>query len=129
MNGGIFYDTNQTFNNTPQKDYRILLENFSSTLNPGDKCALIGEEGNGKSTLLKLLYDPALVENYAEYEGELLRIGGAAGLPAQELPEQLRQLSIYEYLTETDSFMTSLPLSLPPCAAGSLLPDGAPLRR
>ena len=60
-----------------KKDYRILLENFSLTLNPGDKCALIGEEGNGKSTLLKLLYDPALVENYAEYEGELLRTGWA----------------------------------------------------
>lgn len=95
-----------------KKDYRILLENFSLTLNPGDKCALIGEEGNGKSTLLKLLYDPALVENYAEYEGELLRIGERLGYLPQELPEQLRQLSIYEYLTETDSFYDQSPAEL-----------------
>ena len=95
-----------------KKDYRILLENFSLTLYPGDKCALIGEEGNGKSTLLKLLYDPALVENYAEYEGELLRTGERLGYLPQELPEQLRQLSIYEYLTETDSFYDQSPAEL-----------------
>lgn len=95
-----------------KKDYRILLENFSLTLNPGDKCALIGEEGNGKSTLLKLLYDPALVENYAEYEGELLRTGERLGYLPQELPVQLRQLSIYEYLTETDSFYDQSPAEL-----------------
>ena len=37
-----------------KKDLRVLLEDFALTLNPGDKAALIGEEGNGKSTLLQL---------------------------------------------------------------------------
>ena len=45
-----------------KKDLRQLLKGFTFALQPGDKAALIGEEGNGKSTLLKLLYDPALVE-------------------------------------------------------------------
>ena len=31
-----------------KKDYRILLEDFNFHINSGDKCALIGEEGNGK---------------------------------------------------------------------------------
>lgn len=34
---------------------RYLIKNLNLTLNRGDKCAIIGEEGNGKSTLLKSL--------------------------------------------------------------------------
>ncbi|MDE7182909.1 MAG: ATP-binding cassette domain-containing protein [Lachnospiraceae bacterium] len=92
-----------------KKDYRILLEDFSMNINPGDKCALIGEEGNGKSTLLKLLYDPALAENYVEFKGTILRTGERLGYLPQELPERQRQLSIYEYLTETGSFYDQSP--------------------
>ena len=32
-----------------KKDYRILLEDFNLNINAGNKCALIGEEGNGKA--------------------------------------------------------------------------------
>lgn len=39
------------------KDNRVLLQDLSFTLNSGDKAAIIGEEGNGKSTLLKLIFD------------------------------------------------------------------------
>ena len=49
-----------------RKDNRVLLEDFSMVLNPGDKAAIIGEEGNGKSTLLKLIYDETLVDNYID---------------------------------------------------------------
>ena len=42
---------------THKKDLRELVRDFSFCLNPGDRAALIGEEGNGKSTLLKLIYD------------------------------------------------------------------------
>ncbi len=38
---------------THKKDFRVILKDFSFVLNPGDKVVLIGEEGNGKSTLLK----------------------------------------------------------------------------
>ena len=34
---------------------RYLIKSLSFTLNKGDKLAIIGEEGNGKSTLLKSL--------------------------------------------------------------------------
>ena len=49
---------------THKKDLRNLIEDFSFVLRPGDKTALIGEEGNGKSTLLKLLHDERLAEPY-----------------------------------------------------------------
>lgn len=34
---------------------RYLIQNLSFVLNPGDKLAIIGKEGNGKSTLLKFI--------------------------------------------------------------------------
>ena len=40
-----------------QKDNRLLIKDFSFSLEKGDKAVIIGEEGNGKSTLLKYLYD------------------------------------------------------------------------
>ena len=39
---------------------RYLVENLSFVLNQGDKMALIGEEGNGKSTFLKSILSQAL---------------------------------------------------------------------
>ena len=49
---------------TYKKDLRVLISQLSLVLNPGDKAALIGEEGNGKSTLMKLIYDEGMVEDY-----------------------------------------------------------------
>ena len=40
---------------THKKDMRTLVEDFSFVLNKGDRAVMIGEEGNGKSTLLKLI--------------------------------------------------------------------------
>ena len=37
------------------KDLTPLIEGLSFSLRPGERAALIGEEGNGKSTLLRLL--------------------------------------------------------------------------
>ena len=87
-----------------KKDLRTLVNNFSFVLNPGDKAVVIGEEGDGKSTLLKWIYDPSLIEDYAEAAGE--RIAGnerLAYLP-QELPEKYKDHTIYEYFTEAGRF-------------------------
>ncbi|MCM1308699.1 MAG: ATP-binding cassette domain-containing protein [Butyrivibrio sp.] len=87
-----------------KKDYRILLEDFSLCVNKGDKCALIGEEGNGKSTLLKLIYSPEAAESYVEYEGEITRSGERIGYLPQELPENVRGAAVLEYMSEADGF-------------------------
>ena len=46
---------------THKKDFRVILQDFTCALNSGDKAVIIGEEGNGKSTLLKWIYDPELI--------------------------------------------------------------------
>ena len=52
------------------RDLLPIVEDLSLTLNEGDKIALIGEEGNGKSTLLKYLYDKELTKEYAVGKGK-----------------------------------------------------------
>ena len=38
-------------------DLKDIVNNLNLVLNVGDKAVLIGEEGNGKSTLLKYIYN------------------------------------------------------------------------
>ena len=77
---------------------RKLVGDLSFTLNPGDRTVIIGEEGNGKSTLLKLIYDPALIESHAEYTGSVYRGNHRLGYLAQELEERYAALSISEFI-------------------------------
>ena len=55
---------------THKKDLRTIIQDFSCVFNYGDKVVIIGEEGNGKSTLLKWIYDPDSIELYATGKGE-----------------------------------------------------------
>ena len=97
---------------THLKDNRVLLDNFSLTINPGDKAAIIGEEGNGKSTLLKLIYDENMVEDYIEYSGEIIRNNMQIGYLAQELPAREKELSVYEFMCEMPLFFEVTPKEL-----------------
>lgn len=89
---------------TYKKDLRNLISGLSFVLNPGDKAAIIGEEGNGKSTLMKLLYDERLVEDYAEYSGEILQNNSVLGYLQQELEQPEKEMSIYEFMTQEAGF-------------------------
>ena len=95
-----------------KKDSRKLLEALSFVLNPGDKMAVIGEEGNGKSTLLKLIYEPGLAENYVEYQGEIIKQGLSLGYLAQELSSGEKELTIWEYMCENPCFYQQTPKEL-----------------
>lgn len=76
-----------------KKDLTTLVEDLSFVLAPGDRAAVIGEEGNGKSTLLKLLAQPEQVESYVEWSGEIQNAGLRMGYLAQELtPEELAMM-------------------------------------
>ena len=97
---------------THKKDMRTLVENFSFVLNPGDRAVMIGEEGNGKSTLLKLICDPALVESYAEFTGEIIKNRQKTGYLPQELEEQNREKSVWEYFTGNTGFYNMTPKEL-----------------
>lgn len=50
---------------------RVLIDNFSLVLNDDDKIAIIGEEGNGKSTLLKIINQDKSLNEYVTYDGEI----------------------------------------------------------
>ena len=97
---------------THKKDLRPLLSDFSFALNPGDKAVIIGEEGNGKSTLLKWLADPALVEGYAEAEGERITGGAKIGYLPQELPEEEKERTLYAFFCEEEQFFQWSPREL-----------------
>ena len=56
----------KNLNLTHKKDLRVILSEFNLVLNKGDKAVIIGEEGNGKSTLMKWIYNPLLIDNYIE---------------------------------------------------------------
>ena len=89
---------------THWRDLRPLAEDFSFVLNPGDKAAVIGEEGNGKSTLLKWICDPALIEPYCQWSGELAGDPGPMGYLAQELGEEAKAGSVYEFCATSPAF-------------------------
>ncbi len=82
---------------THREDCTPVIEDLSFVLAPGDRAAVIGEEGNGKSTLLKLLYDPALVEPYADWTGELPSARLKRGYLAQELREAELEMPVGKY--------------------------------
>ena len=63
---------------THTKDSRVLIRDLSFTVNDRQKTVIIGEEGNGKSTLLRLLHDPSLVEDYIEVTGTIRKNGSRA---------------------------------------------------
>ena len=83
---------------THRKDLRTILEDFSLVLNRGDKAVLVGEEGNGKSTLLRWIYDPALIEDYAEARGTRASQGELLAYLPQELPEEEKEKSVEAYM-------------------------------
>ena len=89
---------------THKKDLTALIEGLSFTLSPGDRAAVIGEEGNGKSTLLRLLYDPASVEPYAEWSGEIVDQGLRKGFLAQELSPDELALPVWAFCQGVPAF-------------------------
>ena len=97
---------------THKKDLRVILEDVNFVLNEGDKAVIIGEEGNGKSTLMKWIYNPDIVEEYAEAKG--IRILGQErlGYLPQEISAKDREKTVYEYFSEEDFFWNQTPKDL-----------------
>lgn len=87
-----------------KREDRTLAENFSFTLKKGDKAVLIGEEGNGKSTLLKYVFDPGSVEDYCEGEGSVIARGRLAYLP-QSMDADLVPLSLKAYFESVEHYL------------------------
>lgn len=107
---------------THKKDLRTIIKDLSFVLNPGDRAVVIGEEGNGKSTLLKVIYDKSLVADYAEYEGEIIKNGNRIGYLAQELRPEEKEKSVWEFFSECPLFYDLQPQELSDIARRLKLP-------
>lgn len=99
-------------NLTHKKDLRIIFDDFNLVLNDGDKAVIIGEEGNGKSTLMKWIYDPQLIENYIDAEGEKIIGNERFGYLPQEMSAEDKRKTVYEYFSEEELFWNKTPKEL-----------------
>ena len=80
-----------------KKDDRVLVQDLSFVLNSGEKAALIGEEGNGKSTVLRWIAKDPAIEEYAEIRGTI-SCDNVTGYLSQELNREDGKLPVYAYL-------------------------------
>ena len=92
---------------TQKKDLRTLIKDFDLTLNRGDKAVIIGEEGNGKSTLLKWIYSPSLISDYADADGIRNTQGELIGYLPQELTDSDKNKTVYEFFSDIGAFNES----------------------
>lgn len=97
---------------THKKDLREIVKDFSFVLREGDKAVIIGEEGNGKSTLIKLIQDSTLIEDYAEFSGEIIKNRLRTGYLAQELTAEQKQIQVSEYFYGISEFFDRTPKEL-----------------
>ena len=80
---------------TQNKDLRDLVSDLNINIQDGEKVAIIGEEGNGKSTLLRTL----MGENLADFtiRGEIQSDLQSLAYIPQKLPEDLKKKTLHDY--------------------------------
>lgn len=85
------------------KDDTPLVKELSFTLNDGEKAVIIGEEGNGKSTLLRYLWDSQSVDGYVSCSGEVLLCDSKLGYLPQALPQSEQSTALKDYINPKGS--------------------------
>ena len=80
---------------TQNKDLRDLVSDLSMTIQDGEKVAIIGEEGNGKSTLLKTLMGESLPD--FTIKGDIQSDYQSLTYIPQKLPEELKKKTLHDY--------------------------------
>lgn len=80
---------------TQNKDLRDLVSDLTITIQDGEKVAIIGEEGNGKSTLLKIVMGEALYD--FTIKGDVQSDYQSLAYIPQKVPEELKKQSLHDY--------------------------------
>ena len=83
---------------THQKDLQNLVRDLNLVLNPGEKLAIIGEEGTGKSSLIKAIVAPEMLASYAQLTGTITNRFHQVGYLPQTLEEENLQQLVTEFL-------------------------------
>ena len=87
-----------------RKDDRLLVDDLSLTLHSGERAALIGEEGNGKSALLQAIVCPEKLSQWAEISGSIYYPGEKPGYLSQEAPQEWNDIPAYTLCMENQAF-------------------------
>lgn len=80
------------------KDLAELIKDLNVVINEGEKVAIIGDEGTGKSTLLRYLNDEEEIFNYVSITGEKTNHFHKIGYLPQLLPANLAELTINDFI-------------------------------
>lgn len=83
-----------------KKDLRVLIKDFSLTVNKKDKIGIIGEEGNGKSSLFKAIYNQEEASICLEIKGTINIKNEKIGYLPQMVEKELLEKSANELLNE-----------------------------
>ena len=83
---------------THQKDLQDLIRDLDLVLNPGEKLAIIGEEGTGKSSLIKAIAAPQMLSSYAQLSGKITNHFHQFGYLPQALENKELQLTVMDFL-------------------------------
>ncbi|MBM7643310.1 ATP-binding cassette domain-containing protein [Streptococcus loxodontisalivarius] len=79
-------------------DAKRLIDNLNLTIARGEKCAIIGEEGTGKSSLLRAIANAESLSNYANIGGQISCQASAIAYLSQELDPELTQVSCQDFI-------------------------------
>ena len=85
---------------THTKDLRELVHDLNLTIATGEKVAIIGEEGNGKSSLLALLVNPIAHFDHLSYEGTINKTDSPQVYIPQQISDNLQSLTLNDYFFE-----------------------------
>jgi ATPase subunit of ABC transporter with duplicated ATPase domains len=77
---------------------RVLIQDLTFSIQQGDKMAIIGEEGNGKSTLCKLIARPQSLDEHFITEGSIQRDQARIAYLPQQLEEHELSASISDFM-------------------------------
>lgn len=85
-----------------QKDLKEIINNLSFVVNVGDKVAVIGEEGNGKTTLLKWIMDDDSIDSFISVTGEKYNQFSKPLYLPQVMPKEQLKLTLDTYFFGQD---------------------------
>lgn len=85
------------------KSGKQIISQLNFLLNKNDKLAIIGEEGNGKSTLIKYIYNSDLIDTYCYYEGVVNTFSNKIGYLRQNIQEDYNNISALTFLLMDDN--------------------------
>lgn len=80
-----------------RQDLRVLIEGLDLVVNKGDKLAIMGEEGNGKTSLMKVMMGDPEIEDYLIVEGRVISSFDRLAYLPQHLSDQELAMSISDF--------------------------------